>query len=146
AAADAGHVTDWQALYEETYGRAAEAGDATFNLEGWNSSYTGEPIPAGEMREWVDHTVARGLALGGRRILEVGCGTGLLLFRIAPCAELIELYQGTDFSRTALEGIRRQIEQMGGLPQVSLVHRQADDWSGVAPGSFDTVVLNSVAQ
>src|SRR5262249_47746291 len=94
AAADAGHVTDWQALYEEPYGGAAEAEDATFNLEGWNSSYTGEPIPAGEMREWVDHTVARVLALGGRRILEVGCGTGLLLFRIAPRAELIELYQG----------------------------------------------------
>ncbi|HEY2739495.1 MAG TPA: amino acid adenylation domain-containing protein, partial [Thermoanaerobaculia bacterium] len=143
AAADADHVADWQALYEETYGRAAEAEDATFNLEGWNSSYTGELIPAGEMHEWVDHTVARVLALEGRRILEVGCGTGLLLFRIAPG---VELYQGTDFSRMALEGIRRQIERMGGLPQVSLVHRQADDWSGVAPGSFDTVVLNSVAQ
>src|ERR1700730_11547427 len=95
------------------------------------------------MSEWVDRTVGRVLALGGRRILEVGCGTGLLLFRVAPHAAL---YQGTDFSPVALEGIRRQIERMGGLPAVSLACRQADDWSGVPAGGFDTVVLNSVAQ
>ncbi len=141
ATAATDHVTAWQALYEETYGQTQA--DATFNLEGWNSSYTGEPIPAEEMREWVERTVERVLALGGRRILEVGCGTGLLLFRVAPGAEI---YQGTDFSSVALEGIHRQIERMGGLPGVSLACRTADDWSGVAPGDFDTVVLNSVAQ
>ena len=70
-------------------------GDATFNLQGWNSSYTGEPIPAGEMREWLEGTVGRLLALPHRRVLEVGCGTGLLLFRVAPEAER---YRGTDFS------------------------------------------------
>ena len=91
----------------------------------------------------MDRTVERVLSLGGRRILEVGCGTGLLLFRVAPHAEI---YQGTDFSPAALQGIHRQIERMGGLPTVSLDCRQADDWSGVAPGDFDTVVLSSVAQ
>ncbi len=146
AAADAEHIAAWQVLYDETYGASEPTGievDATFNVEGWNSSYTDAPIPAEEMREWVDRTVERVLALGGRRILEVGCGTGLLLFRVAPHAEI---YQGTDFSSVALEGIRRQIERTGGLPGVSLECRTADDWSGVAAGDFDTVVLNSVTQ
>ncbi|HVR96049.1 MAG TPA: amino acid adenylation domain-containing protein, partial [Thermoanaerobaculia bacterium] len=133
------HVSQWQALYEETYGRS-ESADATFDIQGWNSSYTGEPIPAEEMREWVDRTVERILALEPRRVLEIGCGTGLLLFRVAPH---VERYLGTDFSRVALDGIRRQLD---GLPQVELSQRTAEDWSGIPPGSFDVVVLNSVAQ
>ena len=141
------HVDQWQTLYDETYGRSA-ATDPTFDVEGWNSSYTGEPIPAGEMREWVDGTVERILSLlppdGGRRVLEVGCGTGLVLFRAAPHSGL---YRGTDFSQVALDGLRRRIGQAGlDLPQVELARAAADDWSSVAPGSFDLVILNSVVQ
>ncbi|HZF12188.1 MAG TPA: amino acid adenylation domain-containing protein, partial [Thermoanaerobaculia bacterium] len=142
-AAGAEHVDQWRALYEETYGRAAAA-DPTLNLEGWNSSYTGEPIPAEAMREWVDRTVERVLALGGRRVLEIGCGTGLLLFRIAPH---VERYHGTDFSPVALAGIRRHLARPGAaLPQVSLAEARADDGQGIAPGDFDLILLNSVAQ
>ena len=54
------------------------------------------------MREWVETTVARILALQPRRVLEIGCGTGLLLYRIAPH---VERYVGTDFSQTALDAI-----------------------------------------
>ncbi|HYG64881.1 MAG TPA: amino acid adenylation domain-containing protein [Thermoanaerobaculia bacterium] len=142
----AGHVAQWQELYEETYsqgprsGEPGEAGDATFNIQGWNSSYTGEPIPAGEMREWLDGTVERLLALPHARVLEIGCGTGLLLFQVAPHAER---YRGTDFSAAALAYVRRQLRN---LPQVELAQGLADDWSGVAPGEADLVILNSVVQ
>jgi amino acid adenylation domain-containing protein len=146
AASDvAGHVAQWQTLYDETYGRgpSAEGGEApAFNLQGWDSSYTGEPIPAAEMREWVDGTVGRLLALPHRRVLEVGCGTGLLLFRVAPEAER---YRSTDFSAVALEQIRAGLERLP-LPQVELVQGLADDWSGARPGDFELVVLNSVVQ
>ncbi|HEY4593389.1 MAG TPA: amino acid adenylation domain-containing protein, partial [Thermoanaerobaculia bacterium] len=57
AADEAAQVAQWQALYDETYARglSTESGaDPTFNVQGWDSSYTGEPIPAGEMREWVE--------------------------------------------------------------------------------------------
>jgi amino acid adenylation domain-containing protein len=141
------HISQWRDLYDDTYGRspAAEAsGDPTFNIQGWNSSYTGEPIPAAEMREWVETAVERLLALPHRRVLEVGCGTGLLLFRVAPHAER---YRGTDFSAVALGHVRRQVGKPGsGLAHVELDRRLADDWSGVAPGDFDLVVLNSVVQ
>jgi amino acid adenylation domain-containing protein len=144
AAGAAEHIAEWQELYDETYdhGDAAADVDPTFDIQGWNSSYTGEPIPAHEMREWVERTVERLLALPHRRVREVGCGTGLLLFRVAPHAER---YQGIDFSRVALQGIRRRLAG-GGLPQVELAQAAADDWSGVPAGALDLVVVNSVAQ
>ncbi|HEY0553989.1 MAG TPA: methyltransferase, partial [Thermoanaerobaculia bacterium] len=141
----AGHVAQWQALYDETYGRgpSPESRETpAFNIQGWDSSYTGEPIPAAEMAEWVDGTVDRLLALEHRRVLEVGCGTGLLLFRVAPHAER---YRGTDFSGVALAQVRAGLDRLS-LPQVELAQGLADDWSGVRTGGFDLVVLNSIVQ
>ncbi len=137
------HVEQWRELYEQTYAQGVPPeGDAAFNLQGWNSSYTGEPIPAGEMREWLDGTVGRLLALPHRRVLEVGCGTGLLLFRVAPEAER---YRGTDFSGVALAQVHAELVRRG-LPQVELAQGLADDWTGVRQGEFELVVLNSVVQ
>ncbi len=133
-------VAGWEAVFDETYGEGAAATDPTLNLTGWNSSYTGEPIPREEMREWVEHTVRRILALRPERVLEIGCGTGLLLFRVAP---RVRAYHGTDFSGVALDFVRRHL---GGLPQVALSEREADRLEEYAGAGFDTVVLNSVAQ
>ncbi|HEV7515064.1 MAG TPA: amino acid adenylation domain-containing protein, partial [Thermoanaerobaculia bacterium] len=143
-------VEHWQMLYESTYGQDANpgniaggTGDGSFNIVGWNSSYTGGAIPAAEMQVWRESTVERISALAPDRVLEIGCGTGLLLFRLAPgCSR----YVGTDFSRQALGSVARAIGRGRGLPQVELLERLADDFSGLAPGSFDTVVVNSVVQ
>jgi natural product biosynthesis luciferase-like monooxygenase protein len=115
---------------------------ATFNTAGWSSSYTGEAIPEADMREWVEHTVGRIRALAPRRVLEIGCGTGLLLFRIAPHCDY---YEGVDLSEAALGEIQRQADQLG-LGQVRLRRAAAADLTDLAPGSFDLVVINSVAQ
>ncbi|HXO26200.1 MAG TPA: AMP-binding protein, partial [Thermoanaerobaculia bacterium] len=137
------HLAAWNRLYDETY-ETGELADPTLNLSGWNSSYTGQPIPEAEMREWIETTVARLLALAPRRVLEVGCGTGLLLFRVAPHCES---YRATDFSRAALDYLARQLARPAwALPQVSLAQALADDWRGVAPGELDLVILNSVVQ
>lgn len=142
----------WQMIWDGAYTNSgdgqttiseSEAPGATpFNIAGWNSSYTGQPVPEVEMREYVGRTVERILALHPKRVMETGCGTGLLLFRIAPqCDE----YCGTDFSPKALAYVRQQLANYN-LPRVSLIQRAADDWREIKPESFDTVILNSVAQ
>ncbi|HVU01136.1 MAG TPA: MupA/Atu3671 family FMN-dependent luciferase-like monooxygenase [Polyangiaceae bacterium] len=133
----------WQTIWNETYRGGGEAPeDAALDIAGWVSSYTGELIPESEMREWVEHTVKRILALAPSRVLEIGCGTGMLLYRVAPSTAR---YTGIDFSPEALEKIRRELEPRG-LSQVELLEKRADQLRELEPGAYDTVVLNSVLQ
>jgi amino acid adenylation domain-containing protein len=131
----------WRTVWNETYGRSDPTEDPTFNIIGWNSSYTGQPIPPLEMREWVDRTAERILALRPRRVLEIGCGSGLLLLRIAPhCAE----YVGTDFSPTVLSRLRDHLTSSN-LGRVKLLEQPASEFGGVGR-DFDLIIMNSVVQ
>ncbi|HYH81623.1 MAG TPA: amino acid adenylation domain-containing protein [Longimicrobium sp.] len=136
-------VNEWQETYDHLYAAEDDGrhGD-DFDIIGWNSSYTGEPLSAEEMRDQVEGAVERIRALGGRRILEIGCGTGLLLLRLA---EGCDRYVGTDFSGPVLERLGVVVERRG-WKQVELWRREADEFTDVEPGSFDVVVLNSVVQ
>jgi amino acid adenylation domain-containing protein/non-ribosomal peptide synthase protein (TIGR01720 family) len=142
-------VSEWQHIYDRIiYNGVADSGhDGTgpaFVTTGWNSSYTGLPIQSEHMAEQVAGTVGRVLEHRPSRVLEIGTGTGLLLFRIAPqCG----LYCATDFSCVVLDFLRERIGRNGQLAErVRLLQRRADDFSGFAAGEFDTVVLNSVVQ
>ncbi|MCP4661173.1 MAG: AMP-binding protein, partial [bacterium] len=138
-------VADWGVLFDDLYRREPTEADPSFNIIGWESSYTDAPLPAQEMREWLEDTVGRILSLEPCRVLEIGCGTGMLLWRIAPRCEQ---YVGTDISREALSFLRQQLAGPDGdrLPQVRLEQRPADSFEGFAADSLDTVILNSVVQ
>jgi amino acid adenylation domain-containing protein len=134
-------VEQWQSLYDQLYQQESPSQDDSFNIVGWESSYTGQPIPTEEMQAWREHTVKQILALQPRRVLEIGCGAGLLLLQIAPHCQH---YLGTDFSPGPLHKLQQRLGQT--LPQVRLEQRTAADFSHIAPATFDTVILNSVAQ
>jgi amino acid adenylation domain-containing protein len=137
-------VSDWQGVFNDTYTQGSSNPDPLFNISGWDSSYTGQPIPAGEMRQWVHYTVERVLSLEPRRILEIGCGTGLLLFKLVPHCQR---YVGTDISKQGLDYIRQQLDHFdGNKAEVELLHQQAGDFQGIAANTFDLVILNSVVQ
>jgi SAM-dependent methyltransferase len=125
-------------------GKEAGSAPLAFNIAGWNSSYTRQPIPAEEMREWVIETVREIKSLGPSEVLEIGCGTGLLLLRIAPDCRR---YVATDFSPVVLQSLREQIAKFSTpLPSVTVLERPADNFEGFAPASFDTIIINSVIQ
>jgi len=138
------YVSDWQKLYEQSYSQQqTPTDDPTFNISGWNSSYTGKAIPDSEMREWVESTVSRILLGKPQRVLEIGCGSGLLLFRVAPyCQE----YWGADYSSATIRNLERLCGEIQGLENVRLLHKTADNFEGIPQGVFDTVVVNSVVQ
>jgi amino acid adenylation domain-containing protein len=141
--ADAGEiVSQWESLYDDTYTEDVPEAQHDFHIVGWNSSYTGQPLPADDMAEWVDETVGAVLAARPERVLEIGCGTGLLLFRIAPS---VARYVATDLSRSAIEHVGSHLE--GELAErVELHHGTADRLPEGLDAGFDAVILNSVIQ
>ena len=144
---DGARVEQWQSIWDETYRLATSerderASDPRFNIAGWRDSFTGEPIPASEMREWLDQTAARILAQQPRRVLEVGCGTGMILYALLPH---VEHYTAVDVSPHALDTIRNELRAEESA-KVALFNQPAHAIEGVAPRSVDTVVINSVAQ
>jgi ubiquinone/menaquinone biosynthesis C-methylase UbiE len=136
-------IKEWRTVYELLH-KDASAAVPGFNTKGWNSSYTRQPIPDDEMREWIDSTVRDISLLNPAEILEIGCGTGLLLLRMAPGSKR---YVGLDFSPAALESLRKQMVALRetGSP-VKLLERTADNLKDLDDHSFDTVILNSIVQ
>ncbi len=146
---DAEIIEEWQHVYDDLYGDpygdAAGATEFGTDFRGWNSSYTGEPIPLEEMREWRAATVDRILALQPRRVLEIGAGSGLLLSQIAPRSER---YVATDMSAVVIDTLARSLEQLE-IPwrdRVELLAQPAHVTEKLPRGSFDTVILNSIVQ
>jgi SAM-dependent methyltransferase len=136
------HLLRWRALWSDVYGRSGQPRDPALHLAGWTSSYTGMPIREAEMKEWVERTVERLLDPAPRRVLEIGCGTGMLLLRVASrCAAAV----ATDFSPEALAYVRGRLDAER-LSHVTLLQRSADDFTGLDEAAFDLVVLNSVVQ
>jgi amino acid adenylation domain-containing protein/non-ribosomal peptide synthase protein (TIGR01720 family) len=141
---EAEQVARWEMVFGSVYKEPAPEADPTFNIAGWDSTYTGSPLPAAEMREWLDDTVARIAGLAPRRVLEIGCGTGMVLFRIAPGCER---YLATDISSQAIGYVAAHLGPAGLDPaRVELRRQPAECFDGVEPGSFDAVILNSVVQ
>ena len=133
-------VSGWETLYEETYGNHDQAAPS---FVGWKSSYTGQPIPEPQMQEWLTCALKRIQALRPKRVLEIGCGVGLLVQCLAPECEV---YVGTDISTSALEHLRKWVSRRAELKHVELLHRSATELQDLKSGSFNTVVLNSVVQ
>jgi amino acid adenylation domain-containing protein/non-ribosomal peptide synthase protein (TIGR01720 family) len=144
---EAAFVEQWRGVYEGLYSELTFAAGAPAVLGedfgGWNSSYTGDPIPLEEMREWRAAAVDRIRGLGAGRVLEVGVGSGLLLAHLAPdCVE----YWGKDFSASAIQRLQAAVASRPWGDRVRLRVQPADVADGLPPGHFDVVVLNSVVQ
>lgn len=133
-----GAVEGWHSLFNDVYRGTPAEGYEALDSVGWISSRTGEAIPLAEMKEWRDGTVERIRQLHPTRLLEIGCGSGMLVSQLAP--ECIE-YVATDFSEAALERIRPLVAH---LPQVTLMRAEANEIDPTIRS--DVIVLNSIVQ
>jgi amino acid adenylation domain-containing protein len=127
----------WDLLYKSAIDQTGSA--KLDRLDSVIAGWAGVENLDAQVTEWIDTTVARIRGLGGRRIFEIGCGTGQLLSRLAAESEC---YWAADISKVAIDALQNNHP----LSQVRLFHRPADDFSAIPDAHFDTVIINSVAQ
>ncbi|WP_445362258.1 MupA/Atu3671 family FMN-dependent luciferase-like monooxygenase [Microbulbifer sp. ANSA003] len=137
-------VDSWQALYNETFVENQAQTDPSQNFASWVSSYTAQAYPLPLMQEWICNTVARIPHDEQSRILEIGVGTGLILFRVAP---KVAGYIGVDFADNGLNFISKHSAFLGEKASSIALHKcAADQFQAHVDGKFDTIILNSVVQ
>lgn len=143
------YLEHWSEVYDWTYTQGDGKYAEDLDLSGWRASDTGLPLPVEHMREWVEHTVGLVSGLRPRRILELGCGTGLLMHRLRG---RVEGYVGTDVSAEAVERLRARaltgtaFVRAGAHEATSPEVRAAMTGLGFPDGRPDCVVINSVTQ
>ncbi|MEH2307104.1 amino acid adenylation domain-containing protein [Nostoc sp.] len=134
----------WQQVFNDAYHKSQDPeDDPTLNLASWNDSYTDKPYPKVVMQEWRDKTIDQILELAPKRVWEIGCGTGMLLLKIAPHCQK---YLGTDIAAAGLHYIEQHLQQQSLKEKVTLKQSAANQFNGIEKNNYDLVILNSVIQ
>ncbi|HIQ21834.1 MAG TPA: amino acid adenylation domain-containing protein, partial [Planctomycetes bacterium] len=137
-------LNHWRTLMDDLFRRTPPPADPTFHIAGWISSRTGRFFPAEEIRQWVEASTRQIRALRARKVLEIGCKTGLLLFRVAPYCQR---YVATEFSGAFVQWLEDVIRRDPGLSdRVRLLHRAPHELDELGGEPFDLIVLNAVVQ
>jgi amino acid adenylation domain-containing protein len=131
---------------EELWHHVGETAIDDITGGGWASSYTGEPLSRQEMDEYGDNILKKlePLLHPGMRVLEIGCASGITMFRIAL---KVALYYGTDLSEIIIEKNKERVAKQnhGSIKLACLaaheVHQLKDQQN-----PFDLVIINSVIQ
>ncbi len=124
--------------------RIAEQAIDRVSAGGFVSSYTGQAFPEAEVDEYVRRvtTLAKPHLGASAKVLEIGCGAGLIMFELAPS---VDLYVGLDASELTQARNRERVAAKG-LDNVRLLTGFADDISSLESDSFDFVIIASTAQ
>lgn len=111
---------------------------------GWTSSFSGRPFSRAEMDEYGDNVLSKvqPYLKPQTRVLEIGCASGITMFRIAP---QVQSYVGTDLSSVVLESNQTRIQELG-LDNIRQVQLAAHEIHNLDEEPFDLIIINSVIQ
>ncbi|OQD93279.1 hypothetical protein PENSOL_c033G00290 [Penicillium solitum] len=144
-----GHVDAWRdkADADDHYGGVNTIQPETLGRDflGWVSMYTGEPIGEAEMSEWLSDTIAAIRRLEPSRVLEIGTGTGMILFNLIGS---LKQYFGLDLSSQAVRFVQEAVGWVdGAAKKVNVQVGTAADLAAVeGAGPLDLAIINSVVQ
>jgi amino acid adenylation domain-containing protein len=147
---DGNHVSEnnadildgWERFYDSDYNKNNEEITMESDFSGWNSYVTGKPIPLSEMQEWRNDIVNLIRSLDPHRVLEIGVGSGLLMY---PLLKDVEKYTGLDISQQVINRHKKYLESKKHSAQ--LYHLRADQIDQLPTDElYDTIIINSVCQ
>ncbi|MEA2690922.1 MAG: hypothetical protein QOJ16_309, partial [Acidobacteriota bacterium] len=131
-----------KALFDLVAERAVDRVSAA----GFVSSYTGQPFSEAEVDEYRARVLglARPHLGSASRVLEIGCGSGLLTFALAGA---VARYVALDPSPATQARNRERANAVGGdLAGLELVTGFAHEIEGYEEGSFDFILMASTVQ
>jgi 2-polyprenyl-3-methyl-5-hydroxy-6-metoxy-1,4-benzoquinol methylase len=136
-------VADWHRFWEATYRFSGPRCDTRANTAGWFDIESLTPLPDAAMHEWAGSTVERIRSFAPHRVVDVGCGTGMILLPLAPdCAS----YVGVDFAPEAVRRLSNSLHQETSYAHVRLIQGTALEIDRLGAGEHDLVLFNSVIQ
>ncbi|MEO6230170.1 MAG: amino acid adenylation domain-containing protein [Ferruginibacter sp.] len=139
-------VAGWKELYETEYIKTEVNDDVDheFNIIGWKDSFTGNPIPAKQMKEWLKDITRTVLARDPGHVLEIGSGTGLVFFQLAG---KVKKYIGTDFSQSSVNLVTDQVsKELRDYGEAEFHVAAAHEVTLKEGEQVDTVLMNSIVQ
>ena len=131
-------------MREEIWDLVGEETSDDISGGGWRSSFTGELLSREVMDEYGENIRLKLGALlhPSDRILEVGCASGISMFRLAP---LVAHYHGTDLSARILAWTEQERKRRG-QNNITLQHLPAHELQQAPDPAYDVVIINSVLQ
>ncbi len=131
----------WKDVFNSAY-QDKVVKNTFYDFSGWKSSYTRKQIPDEEMMEWLSNTSRRILELHPSNVLEIGCGTGLIMYKII---SQIKSYIGIDLSEIAIEELTNNIKSNNQIKEKAKVFQgSAEHLEKMKGKKFDTIIINSV--
>jgi fengycin family lipopeptide synthetase D len=137
-------VEQSELMNRELWDHVGETGIGEITGGGWVSSYTGESLSREEMDEYGNNIVKKLAPLlhPGVRVLEIGCASGITMYRIAAN---VGLYYGTDLSPVIIEKNKKRVKQEGHR-NIKLSCLAAHEIDQLEERNFDLIIMNSVIQ
>jgi amino acid adenylation domain-containing protein/non-ribosomal peptide synthase protein (TIGR01720 family) len=111
---------------------------------GWVNSYTGQDLSREIMDEYGDNILKklRPILKPTDKVLEIGCSSGISMFRLAP---LVAEYHGTDLSDEILKKTEQERKKRS-LENIKLYTTPAHEIDSIGAQDFDVIIINSVIQ
>lgn len=132
-----------KSIYNSYYSSVSEEiSDRALNTVCWNSAFDSRPYTQNEMREWRDDTVAMIKESSPKKILEVACGTGMIMLSlIDDCTN----YTGVDIAEEGIAYIESKLTDEE-KKKSSLYVMEANDINLINDKDFDIAFINSATQ
>ena len=158
---DQAKASMWGAIYDELYFAnefqvSDGVDDPTMDWAAYTDSFTNE-MHERPIVEWVDETVREIVGRAPKSVVEMGCGKGMILYKVAsaPC---VAEYVGCDLSRLAVKYVERVWSSHVARPpeacaageepiacDLSTFVRDASNFGGLRDEGYDAVVCNGVS-
>lgn len=135
-------ATEKETHFKDIWDYVAEESSEAINDYGWSNSYTNEPFSIEEMNEYIKNFKEKlsPFIRPDSRVLDIGCGHGLVLFEIGP---QVGYYMATDLSPTIIKKNQMRL-QRDKLNHIELKAAAASGISQLGERHFDIVLCSSV--